>query len=456
MNRRSFLTDASRFAAGGLFNRYSLGASLSTALALSSLPSANAADYKSLVVVFLKGGFDGNDMLVPLDAGYKDYSAARPNLALKRDELIPIAGYGQGSLGMHPGMQSLLPLYQQGRLAWVANIGALVRPLTAAQWRNNEVAVPPFLMSHSEQVNIVQGWDPSDIVNGWGGRAMELLPSELVRSLPVVSYAFDNTLVTGLRSRMTLANSNGTRWWGRADLGDSNNRWTQLVESLGHFQSRNPIENEFASSLSASFNDAMALSVAEQKAAKNRTLFPNHRLGSDLSHIASLMPVFKSEGVRRQLFFTDFGNFDTHLTQRGTEEGVALDIQVQQTAQALAAFDAELRLRNLDRDVVVVVMSEFGRTLQPAGQGTDHAWGNHWFVMGAPIRGGQVYGRIPSLVLGGVDDGDTWKKGRWVPDYASDQLAASLMQWLGLSGDRFTRVFPNLANFKDKTLPIFS
>ena len=456
MSRRNFLRVGASLAATGLLNRYSLGASLTTALALGAMPKASAADYKALVVVFLKGGFDGNDMLVPLDGGYQDYSKARPNLALKRDELIPIKGYAQGSVGMHPGMQSLLPMYQEGRMAWVANIGALVRPLTAAQWRNNEVAVPPFLMSHSEQVNIVQGWDPTDILNGWGGRAMELLPSELVRSLPVVSYAFDNTLVTGLKSRMTLANSNGARWWGRADLADSNNRWTQLVESLGHFQSRNPVENEFARSLSASFNDAMALTLAEQKTLANRTSFPDHNLGRDLSHIARLMPVFKSDGVRRQLFFTDFGSFDTHVTQRGTEENVAMDIQVQQCAQALAAFDAELRSRNLDRDVVVVVMSEFGRTLQPAGQGTDHAWGNHWFVLGTPLRGGQVYGRIPSLVLGGADDGDSWKKGRWVPDYSSDQLAASLMQWLGLPADRFTQVFPNLANFKDKTLPILA
>ncbi|NBS40161.1 MAG: DUF1501 domain-containing protein [Betaproteobacteria bacterium] len=272
---------------------------------------------------------------------------------------------------------------------------------------------------------------------------MEWLSSELTKTLPVVSYAFDNTLVTGLRSRMTLANSRGVQYWGRADLANPQNRWTQLVESLGHFQSRNPVENEFARSLGSSFTDAMALSLADQKTQANRSNFPDNRLGLDLAHIAKLMPVFKSDGVRRQLFFTDFGGFDTHVTQRGDEQGRAMDVQVQQVADALAAFDAELRVRNLDREVITVVMTEFGRTLQPTGQGTDHAWGNHWFVIGTPIKGGQVYGRMPSLVLGGVDDGDQWKKGRF-------------MQWVGLPAERFTTVFPNLANFSSKTIALLA
>ena len=450
MKRRELL----KLSAPMVLTPLTVSASLTGALGLAMPEVARAADYRALVVIFLKGGYDGNDILVPLDGGYSDYAKAREGLALKLDELIPIRGYAGGNLGMHPGLAALKPVYEQGRLLWVANIGALVRPITAEQWRNNQGAVPPFLMSHSEQVNIVQGWNPADILNGWGGRGMELLSSDLTRNLPVVSYAFDNTLVTGLRSRMTLANSNGTRFWGRADLTQSANRWTQLVESLGHFQSRNPVENEFARSLEASFNDSAALSLAEQKSSPNKTPFPDTGLGRDLAHIARTMPTYKADGVRRQLFFTDFGQFDTHVTQRGDDQGRAMDVQVKWVAEALAAFDAELRLRNLDGEVLTVVMTEFGRTLQPAGLGTDHAWGNHWFVMGGGVKGGQVMGRIPELVLGGKDDGDPWRKGRWAPDYSSDQLAASVMRWIGLSDDKLVKVFPNLANFKEKTLPV--
>ncbi|MBU6284845.1 MAG: DUF1501 domain-containing protein [Proteobacteria bacterium] len=452
MNRRGFL----QLSAPSVLSPLAVGASLTAALGLSMPNIAKAADYRALVVVFLKGGYDGNDMLVPLDGGYTDYAKARSDLALARDVLLPIRGYAGGNLGMHPALAPLKPAYEQGRMLWISNIGALVRPTSAAQWRTHEVAVPPFLMSHSEQVNIVQGWDPANILNGWGGRGMELLSSDLTRSLPVVSYAFDNTLVTGLRSRMTIANSNGSRFWGRADLTQRSNRWTQLVESLGHFQSRNPVENEFARTLEASFSDSAALSIAENKTSPNKATFPDNRLGRDLAHIARLMPVFKADGVRRQLFFTDFGQFDTHVTQRGDAEGRAMDVQVAQVADALAAFDAELRSRNLDGEVLTLVMTEFGRTLQPTGQGTDHAWGNHWFLLGSRVKGAQVMGRIPELVLGGKDDGDPWKKGRWAPDYSSDQLAASVMRWIGLGDDRLVQVFPNLSNFKDKTLAILS
>ena len=164
MKRRDLLKGM----ASGLLSPLGVSATLTGALGLGLPQLARAADYRALVVVFLKGGYDGNDMLVPLDAGYNDYSKGRSDLALKKDELVPLGrGYAGGPLGMHPALKPLQSIYEQGRMAWVANIGAMVKPLTAAQWRNNEVAVPPFLMSHSEQVNIVQGWDPAEILNGW-------------------------------------------------------------------------------------------------------------------------------------------------------------------------------------------------------------------------------------------------------------------------------------------------
>ena len=446
-DRRRFLRHAAAL------TPLAVGSTLTAGLGLALPQLAQAADYRALMVIFLKGGYDGNDMLVPRDGGYADYQRARPNLALRKDELVPIAGYDGGSLGMHPAFAPLRPLYEQGRMAWVANVGPLVRPASVGQVLANQAEVPPFLMSHSEQVNIVQGWNPAESLNGWGGRGMEELPSDLVGKLPVTSFAFDNTLVTGLRSRMTLASSNSNRYWGSADLGNPNNKWTQIVESMGQLQSKNLVENEFARSLGASFADTVALTLADSKAGALRTAFPDSQLARDLAYVARLMPVFKSEGVRRQLFFTDFGSFDTHVSQRGDDAGRAMDVQMDWVARALAAWDAELRATGMDREVLTLVMTEFGRTLQPAGAGTDHAWGNHWFALGAPVRGGRVHGRMPSLVLGGADDGDPYKKGRWVPDYASDQFGATAMQWLGLPADKLVAVFPNLANFPGKTVP---
>ena len=449
-NRRQFLEHL------GAVTPWAIGGSFAAGMGLSLPAIVTAKDYRAVVVVFAHGGWDGNDMLVPTDAGYQDYYRARPNIALKRDQLVSLSrGYANGSVGMHPALEPLRAIYDRGHLAWVANIGAMIKPLTAKQWRDNEVAVPPFLMSHKEQVDFVQGWDPASILNGWGGRGMELLPSALQGSLPVISFARDNTLVTGIRSRMTLADSGGSRWWGRADLGDPSNRWTQITESMGQLQSKNRVENEFSRSLSASFNDTVRLTLADQKAPAARTMFPDaNRLGRDLSYISRLMPVFQSEGIQRQFFYTDWGGFDTHVTQRGDADGRAMDIQLQWLASALVAWDTELKLTGMHDKVITLVLTEFGRTLEPAGEGTDHAWGNHWFLMGGPVKGGQVYGKLPQLVLGGVDDFD--RRGRFVPDFSSDQLAGSLLNWLGLPASQLPLVFPNLANFASKTLPVLA
>jgi uncharacterized protein (DUF1501 family) len=166
------------------------------------------------------------------------------------------------------------------------------------------------------------------------------------------------------------------------------------------------------------------------------------------------MPVFQSEGIQRQLFFTDWGGFDTHVTQRGNADGRAMDVQLEWLASALVAWNTELKLNGLHDKVVTLVLTEFGRTLEPAGEGTDHAWGNHWFVMGGPVKGGQVVGRLPQLVLGGPDDFD--RRGRFVPDFSSDQLANSLLSWMGMPASAASTLFPNLANFQAKSLPVFS
>jgi len=449
-NRRKFLGHL------GALTPIGVGSTLTAGLGLALPSLVSAKDYRALVVIFAHGGWDGNDMLIPTDAGYQDYYRARPNIAIKRDEIVALSkGYAQGSIGMNPALKPLKDIYDRGHLAWVANIGAMVKPLTAKQWRDNEVAVPPFLMSHKEQVDFVQGWDPSGVLNGWGGKGMELLPTALQGQLPVISFARDNTLVTGVRSRMTLADSNGGRWWGRADLGDPTNRWTQIIESMGQLQSKNRVENEFSRSLSASFSDTVALTMADQKAPRTKTMFPDaNRLGRDLGYISRLMPVFQSEGIQRQLFFTDWGGFDTHVTQRGNADGRAMDIQLEWLATALVAWDTELKLNGLHDKVVTLVLTEFGRTLEPAGEGTDHAWGNHWFVMGGPIKGGQVIGALPQLVLGGVDDFD--RRGRFVPHFSSDQLANSLLAWMGMPASAASGIFPNLANFQAKTLPVFA
>jgi uncharacterized protein (DUF1501 family) len=167
-----------------------------------------------------------------------------------------------------------------------------------------------------------------------------------------------------------------------------------------------------------------------------------------------VLPVFRAQGLKRQVFLVTWGAFDTHANQRGSDS-TTQDAQLAVVAKALAAFDATNRANGVDMNVVTLVMSEFGRTLRPgSGGGSEHAWGNHWFAMGGPVAGGTVHGTFPSLVLGSADDGDPFRNGRHVPSTSSDQVGATLMQWMGLPPDQFNAVFPNLVNFSAKTIPL--
>ncbi len=450
--RRAALRGLASFGAVGA------GAGLASALSLMSSSSiADSADYRVLVCVNLSGGADGNDILIPVDGAYADYARARPNLALAKDSLIKLDGSSAGhSFALPPALKDLAPLYAEGRLAMVANVGALIKPITAQQVLNRTAVIPPFLMSHSEQTAIVQGWLGDADPSGWAGRAVELMPAALKKTLPVISYSYDYTLLLGKQSRVTQTQAVYGSQWGPANLSVPTSPWTRAIESMGNMQSSNAYEAEYARTLGATFQDAvkMAQAQAASKTVVSTGDFPDNSLGKDLHHVASLLPVFKAQGVRRQVILVSLGSFDTHVNQRGSSP-TSLDSMLNMVGPALAAFDKAIRAAGLDQNVVTLTMSEFGRALQPAsGGGTDHAWGSHWWVMGGPVQGRQVIGQFPSLVPGGVDDGDQWKKGRWVPTTAADQVGASLMQWLGLPQDKLLDAFPNLVNFSSKTLPL--
>jgi uncharacterized protein (DUF1501 family) len=167
------------------------------------------------------------------------------------------------------------------------------------------------------------------------------------------------------------------------------------------------------------------------------------------------MNYYRTAGASRQVFSVQWGSFDTHTNQRGAATNGSQggqDSQLAELAAALTAFDESIKAAGMDQEVVVLVASEFGRTLDPAsGLGSDHAWGSHWWAMGGPVQGGQMLGHhFPSLVLRGVDDGDPGGRGYWVPQIASDQVAGELLTWLGLPQDKLVQVLPNLANFSNR------
>jgi uncharacterized protein (DUF1501 family) len=450
MNRRHFIASAASLAGIGA------GAGL-----LSTLPSRSFAageDYRALVVVFLTGGNDGHNVLVPTDGGYNDYEAARANLALPKATLVNLPGSAGGrTYGLHPGLAPLLPLYQQQRLAFVANVGPLVRPATAAQVRTNAVEVPPFLLSHSDQVAVQQGWTVQEDMSGWGGRGLEVMPSSLRNPLAAVTMSNDRTLVLGRHSAVSFMSSNGPRWWGPADLSRPQDSAVKSINRMAQWQFANDYEAEYARTFGNAVNDSTLLTEAIMQAKAPAADFGTDSfgdLGGRLRSIASVLPYFRQRGYRRQVFLVSWGRFDTHANQRGSGDETQ-DTQLPIVARALAAFDDTNRANGLDLNVITAVMSDFGRTVRPgSGGGSEHAWSNHLWAFGGPVAGGTVNGTFPSPVLGGADDGDPQKNGRHVPTIATDQMAAALMQWLGVEPARFDEVFPWLANFSQKTIPL--
>jgi uncharacterized protein (DUF1501 family) len=287
---------------------------------------------------------------------------------------------------------------------------------------------------------------------------MEAFASQSDLKSPLLSVNTSNsTAVLGQKSRIVNANTWNSSRLGMANLTNPNDSWTQVTESMTRLQSNSSVEAEYARTFRGVFLDSKALAFARNAATEPAGNFEDNDIAQRLRYIAQTMPYYKVNGSPRQIYFTEWGRFDTHANQRytGVTGGNAdQDGQLAQLAKALVAFDQSMMAAGMTNEVAVLVTSEFNRTLDPAaGNGSDHAWGSHWMVMGGRVNGGRMYGqKFPSLVLGGVDDVHEQKRGYWLPQISSDQVAADLLTWLGLPSDKLSLVMPNLANFSTKTV----
>ena len=448
MDRRTFVNRL--LVAGGLS-----GASALTFNA-SMAASSNLSGYKALVCIHLNGGCDGNDVIVPTDSAHADYIKSRPNVGLKKDALTALSGSFLGhTMGLNPALKSLVPLFNAGKLGAIVNVGPLVKPTTAQEVLAGTAKLPPFLYSHPEQTALVNGWMGDQDPSGWGGRAMEALDPVAAFKSPLISVNNNqSTLVLGQRSKIITASSYPSTNIGRANLLDPKNQWTQIMDSLSRFQSPNQVSAEYARTFKGIFADAQELALAAQKVPEPSG-FGAAGISRQLAMVSRLVSYYKTTGATRQIFSLQWGSFDTHTNQRGVNDlPLGQDTQLSDLAEALVSFQAALEKTGLSNDVALLVTSEFGRTLDEAsGLGSDHAWGNHWLVMGNTVKGGQMYGaKFPSLVLGGVDDAHPQKRGYWVPQISNDQVAADLLTWLGLPSSSLTTVLPNLNNFSNKTV----
>lgn len=448
-----------------------LGAGTLANLLAPSRP-ARAADYKALVCVFLYGGNDGLNTIVPTDTTrWGEYAAVRGALALPQGSLV---GLGTSGYGLHPSLAALAPAWAEGRLAPVFNVGPLFRPLTKAQYRNAAQSsddIPDSLFSHSDQQILWETGSTDALTRtGWGGRASEALATVN----PVISVGGNGRFGLSTRSAPLVLPGPGATF-GAYELGTDAWRlnYAPIVARAAALRAiyQQAQDNDIAEAYATMQRDAFAVSerlgalvkvlpgqagsVAAIDAAfasliSDGNVVPG--LPRQMYQLAKLIHGNATVQGNRQIFFAQLGGFDTHGNQIGASvlEGTHAAL-LKSVGDSLAAFHEAMKALGLSDAVTVFTQSDFGRTFAPNNSnGTDHAWGNHHLVLGGAVRGGQTYGTYPALALGGPDDVgiESWERqGRWIPTTAVDQYAATLLAWFGASDAQLDSVLPNLRNF---------
>ena len=438
MDRRHFLALASATAAAGALGR-------------SSASLAATPDFKALVCVFLYGGNDSFNMVAPRsDAQYADYATARQNLALAQASLLPIsAATPDGALyGLHPAMTALQSRFAAGRLAVLANTGPLVQPVTKAQVLAGSVELPPQLFSHIDQQlqwQTLRG--TGNTATGWAGRAADLLASTLAgQALPVnISISGTVPLQAAATTAAYAVGDQGPVSEFVLDPAVYNGaiRRNAVLALLGS-QAATPYGRALQQVRQRALAYGELTSVALAAAPALATAFPAGTLGNQLAMVARLVSARLALGMQRQLFVVGVGGFDTHDGQLTAQPQLLGGL-----SDALAAFDAAMVELGVDRQVTAFTLSDFGRTLTSNGDGTDHGWGGHQLVLGGAVRGGDIYGTMPSLALGGPDDVDA---GRMVPTTSAQEYAATLLRWFGLAESGIDQVIPDLGRFARRDL----
>jgi uncharacterized protein (DUF1501 family) len=417
--------------------------------------AAPLVDSKTLVCIFLYGGNDGNNIIVPtLAADYAQYAATRDALALPQSSLLslhPLAGPAGDSRewGLHPSLAKVQEMFNAGRAAMVANVGPLVAPLTREEFLNRTAAVPPQLFSHSDQTVHWQTSLPDQpALTGWGGRAADLLQSlnENAQISMSISVAGTNTFQVGkvvTQYQVSPEGPVGLTSYVPASQGadaSSNAIRALLARSYG-----NLFERGYRNVFDRALDSQELLSGALAGAPSFTTAFPQTDLGLQLQMIARLVAVRETLGLRRQVFFCAGQGYDTHGGQIGATalDGTHADLLAELDG-ALSAFDAAMTELGVADSVTAFTASDFGRTYISNGDGSDHGWGSHHFVVGGAVRGGRFYGQIPALALGGPEDAG---EGRWIPTTSVDEYAATLARWFGVAESDLPLVLPNLGRF---------
>ncbi len=451
-SRRAFLKRASALSIAGPATPF-----LMNLAAIGESAAATASDYKALVCVFMFGGNDYASTLVPYDtARYNVYNAQRSALAYTQAALaptlltpnIPLPGGAQYALV--PELGKLLPLFNNGTMAVMLNVGTLVQPTTKAQYLAKNVPLPPKLLSHNDQQSYWQASSPEGAASGWGGRIGDLLQSgNGTSTLTCINVAGNAVFLTGQAAvQYSVTTAGPIALTARTSLQGSTAAATLLTSLISNGGS-----HQFQGALGTIGGRALNLysqvTTAIASAPTTTTAFPasadpSSTLAAQLQQVARLISMSSQLGAKRQIFFVSTGRFDTH-------DGITTvhPLLMTNLADALRAFyDTTVEL-GVANQVTTFTGSDFGRALTANNAGSDHGWGSMHFVVGGAVRGRQLYGVNPTIANNGPDD---IGQGRLIPTMSVDQYAATLASWFGVSASNLSTVVPNINNYAGSAL----
>ena len=427
--RRTFLKLSARLAALGVTG---MGLGATRTFFEHKVHAAAASDYKALVCIYLFGGNDSNNTIVPVDpARYAAYQTARGTLVLTAGRLLPpIADAQQRPYALHSSMSAINAAFGTGRVAFVLNLGPLNRPLTRAEYQAGGSA-PQNLFSHSDQTLQAQAGISTTVRSGWGGRLLDAF--QISDNLAAVSVSSPALFLDGDLNRGNVVPPGAN-----LQLSAMTPANRAAVEAMLRVNGGNPVRD----AANRAFLDGLLLGdrlASAERLPALATPFPGTTLGNQLREVSRLIRLRAERGPGRQVFFCSLGGFDTHASQDGTHANL-----LQQLSDAMAAFFYATVEMGLANKITTFTQSEFSRTMQSNGTGTDHAWGGHQIVIGGAVRGG-IYGEMPTFDLSGPDDANT--RGVWIPRIATAQFGGTLGRWFGASPAELTWAFPNLPNF---------
>ncbi len=448
MARRAFLKRSAALGIGGALTPWALQLAM-----LGEAAAAEAAgdDYKALVCVFLNGGNDYANTLIPVDGThYQQYASLRQSLATSQDRLLnttltPLSPLADGlQFALAPELAPLKPLWDNGRLAVQLNVGPLIVPTTVTQYKAKSVPLPPKLFSHNDQASIWQSGLAEGATSGWGGRMGDLLLSANGDSVfTCISAGGNAVFLSGKDIAQYQVSTNGAipiNGLQKPLYGST--ACQSALDALITQPSAHLFADEYTRVTRRSIDAQEKVAAGIGNVTLTTVFDSTNSLAAQLDIVAQMIGARHALGAKRQVFLVSLGGFDTHDNLLETHP-----ILLGNLASALRAFyDATVEL-GVAQQVTTFTASDFGRTLSSNGDGSDHGWGSHHFIMGGAVTGRRFYGQAPQIASNGADDVG---QGRLLPTTSVDQYAATFARWMGIPDSSLASVLPNIGNFASR------